>query len=225
MNAGLGPVERHLEVLADGRRRRPTVDPLTPGLRRRAQRFRPSRRMVHASTDSTTRWEPAHGSRPNTVRTSSSDGTSTTRTTRRSSARGPPSTTTPASTRPSMNAACSIHPDCPSIGFEGSQSGPRRRSTTKNVVMRSFYSVRARSDATHAQPRRPNTARRRWRAQPVGSSASGRPAASRPSINATVAPLSGRSRGGGSGIGSARAVGICSTSRRATASDAGSPVR
>ena len=55
-------------------------------------------------------------------------------------------------------------------------------------------------------------------AHPVCSSASERPAASRPSSNATVAVLSGRSRGGGCGIGSVCAVGIWAASRRATPS-------
>ena len=41
-----------------------------------------------------------------------------------SSASGPPSTTKPESTRPSMNAACSSQPSCASTGRSASQRGP-----------------------------------------------------------------------------------------------------
>ncbi len=64
----------------------------------------------------------------------SSDSASTTSTTRCSSASGPPNTTNPVSTRPSMKAACEVHPGCCSSGSEGLHSGPERRSTTKYIM-------------------------------------------------------------------------------------------
>ncbi len=164
---------------------------------------------------------------------------STTRTTRRSSARGPAEQTlTPASTRPSMNAACSTQPgrrpgaaaaaasdsDLGRRPVGAGLSARRPAHRPRRVPLRAAPSFQD-EEGRHA------VVLQRWgrsdagsRDQSVCSSASERPAASRPSINATVAPLSGRSSGGGSGIGSARAVGICSTSRRATPSETGSPV-
>ena len=94
---------------------------------------RPSSRIVHGSTVSTTRCVPLHGSRASVARTSSWDAASTASTTRRSSASGPPRTTKPSSTSPFMKSLCSGQPDCSSIGRDGSQRGPMRRSTTKNM--------------------------------------------------------------------------------------------
>ena len=83
--------------------------------------------------------------RTRVARTSSSDAASTARTTRCSSASGPPSTTKPESTRPSMNSACASQPDCSSSGRDASHSGPERRTTTRT------------------SPRSHRTARNEWR--------------------------------------------------------------
>ena len=77
---------------------------------------RASIRSVHASTLSMTRCVPLQGSRASVSRTSSAEAATATWTTRYSSPSGPPRTMKPASTRPSMNAACSSQPDCCSSG-------------------------------------------------------------------------------------------------------------
>ena len=81
---------------------------------------RASSRSVQASTLSTTRCVPLHGSRARVSRTSSADAASATCTTWNPSSSGPPRTRKPLSTSPSMNAACSSQPDCCSSGSDRS---------------------------------------------------------------------------------------------------------
>ena len=105
----------------------------------RTANYRPSSRIVHASIDSMTSLVSLHGSFDNVERIASSDSALTAWTTRTSSHSGPPRTRKPLSTNSSMNAACSVHCCCPSIGNDVSHSGPRRDITTRNIATSSSY--------------------------------------------------------------------------------------